>query len=212
MADKVAGVKADVLDFDLPTRLIAQDPPEHRPDAKLLAYDRGQRKHTHRTIRDLPGLLRPGDLLVFNDTTVVPARFAVRKGTGGIVEGLRIREIEKDVWQVLLKQLGPIRPEVKMNVVGHPSATLRVTNKMKEGYRAEVEHPYATSDEVLTVAGRMPLPPYIRRLKARDPRDEHDRDRYQTVFNNGRPTSVAAPTAGLHFDADLLGALRERGC
>src|SRR3954469_13925616 len=98
-------MRTDDLDFDLPQELIAQAPPEHRASSRLLHYRRADRSISHRTFSDLPGILRPGDLLVFNDARVVPARFALCKATGGRVEGLFLAERAPGRWRVMLKNL-----------------------------------------------------------------------------------------------------------
>src|SRR5215207_6591536 len=99
-------MRTDDLDFNLPPDLIAQTPPPCRTDSRLMHYRRGDRSVTYRTFSDLPGLLRPGDLLVFNDARVVPARFTLRKQTGGRVEGLFLSEVAPGRWRVMLKNLG----------------------------------------------------------------------------------------------------------
>ena len=204
-------MRTDELDFHLPANLVAQEPAARRTDARLMTFD--GRAVGHRRVCDLPDLLRPGDLLVFNDTRVFPARFACRKPTGGVVEGLWLGDADAaDEWRVLLKNLGPVRPDVPLAIVGGEPARLFVLEKLDQGYRVRVEHGHGVSTDVLAFeAGRMPLPPYIRRGKTADPRDDADRDRYQTVFGTAEHESVAAPTAGLHFDANLLAALDAAG-
>ena len=196
-------MRTDELDFDLPRELIAQEPAAERTAARLMTYDRAGGDVGHRHVRDLPGLLRAGRPAGLQrhgrrGGTVRPSV----KPTGGVVGGLRL-DAHGGTWTVLLKGLGPI-PDAPLPFVGHPTAKLRVTAKLVEGYRAEVAD---CDGDPLDVAGRMPLPPYVRRGKAADPRDEADRERYQTVFRQGPATSVAAPTAGLHFDQPLLDRL-----
>src|SRR6478752_3057618 len=99
-------MRTDDLDFHLPVELIAQDPPAHRTASRLLHYRRSDRTVAHRAFVDLPVLLRAGDLLVFNDTRVLPARFMLKKSTGGLVEGLFLSEPAARRWHVLLKNLG----------------------------------------------------------------------------------------------------------
>ncbi len=100
-------MRTDELDFDLPPDLIAQAPAPDRHASRLMHYRRSDRSLAHRTFSDLPGLLRPGDLLVFNDARVLPARFLLRKPTGGGVEGLFLAELGPGAWRVLLKNVGP---------------------------------------------------------------------------------------------------------
>jgi S-adenosylmethionine:tRNA ribosyltransferase-isomerase len=203
-------MRTDDLDFHLPPELIAQSPAPDRAASRLLHYRRDDRSIAHRTFADLPGLLRPGDLLVFNDAKVVPARFTLRKPTGGRVEGLYLGEPTPGAWDVMLRNLGPTSPDVALHFADAPDVAARVVERREGGeYRLQVE-----SDDpalvLLSRVGRMPLPPYIKREKDHDPRDAFDRERYQTVFAR-TPGAVAAPTAGLHFTDAVLRELDERG-
>jgi S-adenosylmethionine:tRNA ribosyltransferase-isomerase len=201
-------MRTDELDFELPAELIAQVPPERRTDSRLLRYCRGDRSISDPTVSDLPDLLRPGDLLVFNDARVLPARFTLRKSTGGRVEALFLKETVPGRWRVLLKNLGNVNgpltvwdaSDVRVSVVGSAGAG---------EYDIEL-CPATPAAELLARVGRMPLPPYIRRQKDHDERDDLDRARYQTVFARS-PGAVAAPTASLHFSDDLLQCLAARG-
>ena len=201
-------MRTDELDFDLPSDLIAQEPPAQRGDSRLLHFRRTDQSIAHRTFSDFPSLLNPGDLLVFNDARVLPARFTLFKSTGGRVEGLFLMELRPGRWHVLLKNLGhtaaPLRfadaPDIPVNVV-----------RSIAGGEHEIE---VSSDlpatELLEQLGRMPLPPYIRRDKDHDARDELDRQRYQTIFAL-TPGAIAAPTASLHFSQAILDDLAARG-
>jgi S-adenosylmethionine:tRNA ribosyltransferase-isomerase len=204
-------MRTDDLDFELPPELIAQAPAADRAASRLLHYVRGDRSITHRTFSDLPTLLRAGDLLVFNDAQVVPARFTLRKSTGGRVEGLFITEPSPGRWRVMLKNLG-----------GGSGTPLTFENEPGGGASAEVvatigggEYELAVSTPepalvLLSRVGRMPLPPYIRRDKDADARDAADRERYQTVYAR-TPGAVAAPTAGLHFTPEIFAELETCG-
>jgi S-adenosylmethionine:tRNA ribosyltransferase-isomerase len=202
-------MQTDDLDFELPPELIAQSPPAERAASRLLRYRRDDRSIEHRTFWDLPALLRAGDLLVFNDALVVPARFVLRKPTGGRVEGLFIREETPGRWRVMLKNLGgatagELRFEKAEDVTAIVARTLG---------GGEYELEVSASEPALVLlsrVGRMPLPPYIRRGKDADDRDDADRERYQTVYAK-TPGAVAAPTAGLHFTPALLDDLAARG-
>jgi S-adenosylmethionine:tRNA ribosyltransferase-isomerase len=196
------------LDFHLPPELIAQEPPGDRSASRLLHYHCLDRSIAHRQFRDLPDLLRSGDLLVFNDTRVLPARFMLQKPTGGLVEGLFLSQPAPDRWTVLLKNLG--RPRGILGFADDPDLTATIVASRDAG-----EHDIAlnTNDPaalILERIGRMPLPPYIKREKGHDPRDLADRERYQTVYAQASG-AVAAPTAGLHFTPDLLQELSSRG-
>ncbi len=202
-------MRTDELDFDLPPELIAQAPTPDRAASRLLHYRRDNQSISHRHFADLPTLLRKGDLLIFNDARVVPARFMLTKTqTGGRVEGLFLGEASRGQWRVLLKNLGKTDPS--MHLTAMPEVGVRVIERLQEGEcRIVVE-----SDEpalvLLSRIGRMPLPPYIRREKEADERDALDRDRYQTVYARA-PGAVAAPTAGLHFTDAILRQLDEQG-
>lgn len=199
-------METDALDFTLPPDLIAQTPPVERRAARLLHYRREGRTVAHRRFADLPAILRPGDLLVMNDARVTPARFELLKPTGGRVEALFLSEAPDGAWHVLLRDLGPYRVDLPLRLEREPSAILTLTEKREAGQyvgRLSIDEP---ADAVLTRIGRMPLPPYIKRDKHADARDDADRERYQTVYASA-PGSVAAPTAGLHFDAPLLAEL-----
>jgi S-adenosylmethionine:tRNA ribosyltransferase-isomerase len=195
------------LDFHLPPELIAQAPAAERSASRLLHYRRGDRSIAHRRFSDLPGLLRPGDVLVFNDAQVVPARFVLLKSTGGRVEGLFLGEKDRGLWEVLLKNAG--RADA-LRFKEAPQVPVRIVEQAAEGrYIIAV----ATDEPALVLlskVGRMPLPPYIKRDKDHDARDQADRERYQTVYARV-PGAVAAPTAGLHFTGALLDELAARG-
>ena len=196
------------LDFSLPPELIAQDPPEERTASRLLHYHRDDRSIHHRTFAELPNILHPGDLLVFNDTRVLPARFMLRKPTGGQVEALFLHQSADLHWHVLLKNLGrSTAPLIFADASGLTAAIVQ------SGQAGEHEIEVNTTDPAATVldrVGRMPLPPYIKRDKGHDPRDPADRARYQTVYAKS-PGAVAAPTAGLHFTQELFAQLEQNG-
>lgn len=199
---------ASELDFPLPPELIAQAPTASRAASRLLCYRRDDRSITHRHFSDLPAVLRKGDLLVLNDARVTPARFMLQKITGGLIEGLYLGQPAPRRWRVLLRNLGTYRGALAL--VQEPSITAVVVSAGEGGeYELEVR-----SDEpalaVLSRVGRMPLPPYIKRARGHDERDDVDRDRYQTVYAR-EPGSVAAPTAGLHFTPALFDQLAAIG-
>jgi S-adenosylmethionine:tRNA ribosyltransferase-isomerase len=201
-------MRTDDLDFELPPELIAQDPPAERSASRLLHYWRDDRSIAHQTFAELPSLLRAGDLLVFNDTRVLPARFMLRKETGGLVEGLFLSQAGANRWRVLLKNAGRTGGRLHFDAAPDLSATI-----VQSGEAGEHEIELNTDEPaegVLGRIGRMPLPPYIKREKGHDRRDESDRNRYQTVYAS-TPGAVAAPTAGLHFTDDLLAQLKQRG-
>lgn len=186
--------------FDLPPGLIAQSPPEHRGDSRLLHLDASGLCHDLQ-FRDLPKLLRADDLLVFNDTRVVPARFLGRKPSGGQVEVLVERVLTDRSALVHIRSSKPCRPDSEL--VLEKDIVIRVIGREGPLYLIEL----MTGDNLMQVMeehGRIPLPPYIVR-----PANADDRSRYQTVYAR-QPGAVAAPTAGLHFDQSMLDQLQ--GC
>jgi S-adenosylmethionine:tRNA ribosyltransferase-isomerase len=196
-------MKTDELDFDLPQELIAQAPLAGRGDSRLLHFERATGAIVHRAFMDLPNILKAGDVLVFNDARVLPARFFLRKGTGGRIEGLFLSEIGLGRWLVLLRNLGGAAKGMVLRFEMDGDLTATIVESRGEGeYLIEISKA-DSAEAVLNRVGRMPLPPYIKRGKESDERDEMDRERYQTIYAKA-PGAVAAPTAGLHFSDDLL--------
>ncbi len=197
-------------DYDLPQSLIAQQPLPNRVDARLLVAHRNKQELDHFHIRDLPEILRDGDLLVLNNTRVVPARLVgYRSATNGRWEGLFLDSDEQGNWKILGKTRGKIQPGESVTLEdrdGHPRCTLRLVTRLEGGQWAARPGTDRPAFEVLTEIGRVPLPPYIRggQMVKQDLQD------YQTVFAQ-HPGSVAAPTAGLHFTDDLLKKLEAKG-
>jgi len=206
-------MKTNQLDYDLPSELIAQDPPEVRSASRLLVVPRASGRLTDSRFHRVGAFLRPGDCLVLNDTKVLPARFFARRATGGRLEGLFLGETATGgVWQVLLKGVRKIKPDEPLHIVdGHEQdyCTAKVLAREEEGMCLLEVQTRAAAETVLNEIGFPPLPPYIRRdhdwSKA-----EEDRRRYQTVYAR-QSGAVAAPTAGLHFTEALLGELSRAG-
>jgi S-adenosylmethionine:tRNA ribosyltransferase-isomerase len=197
-------MRLDDFDFDLPRRLIADHPCEPRDAARLLLIQASGRLQD-RTVSDLPALLRPRDLLVFNDTKVIPARLVGRRGAA-VVEVTLYSDLGGGAWRAFAK--GARRLRVGDNIVFAEDFAGDVAEKHPEGdvtLRFEVEG--EAFREVLGRYGAMPLPPYIKRPPGGDPRDRGD---YQTIFARAEG-AVAAPTAGLHFTPALLETLAEHG-
>ena len=197
-------MKIEELDYELPPALIAQKPVEPRDSARLLVIHREDGRLEHRIFREIGDYLRPGDLLVANESRVIPARlFARKEPTGGKVEILLLRPVEAGLWLALT---GGARTRVgtrlRIERAGEPTAlTAEVVERRERGERL-----LRFSDDLwhwLDEVGVMPLPPYIHSSL-------DDPERYQTVYSR-TPGSAAAPTAGLHFTPDLLIALRRRG-
>lgn len=201
-------MRTDDLDFHLPEHLIAQHPAPQRSASRLLHYSRSDKSIVHGQFSDLPALLREGDLLVMNDARVTPARFFIRKPTGGRVEGLFLRELAPGRWRTLLRNVGRIQEHYELENSGgdEGGVTLAVIESHGKGEFTVELSASRSADEILRQAGRMPLPPYIRRQGEESP---EDRERYQTVYAR-KSGSVAAPTAGLHFTDEVLESLSRK--
>ncbi len=193
-------MNVDDFDFDLPDALIARHPPEHRRDARLMALTGAGLNHHH--FPDLAGYLRPGDLLVFNDTRVIAARLYGRKESGGHIEALIERVLEDKEALAHVRASKSPKPGSWLMFDEGIAAQVR-------GRRGELFHlAFTGCDSVLAALeriGHVPLPPYIDR-----PDEAADLERYQTVYAR-EPGAVAAPTAGLHFDPELIDSLRAQG-
>jgi S-adenosylmethionine:tRNA ribosyltransferase-isomerase len=185
--------------FDLPPELIAQRPVEPRSASRLLVLDGSRGTLDDRHFRDFPALLRPDDLLVFNDTRVVPARVHGTKETGGHIEILLERAIDSTTALVHARASKGLKSGARVLLPGGASA--RMLGRDGDLFRLEFSCPVL---DYFTAHGDVPLPPYVERAA-----DAVDRERYQTVFAR-EPGAVAAPTAGLHFDAGTFAALERR--
>ncbi len=200
-------MKTALFDFPLPPELIAQEPARPRDSARLLVVD-GDRLED-RVIRDLPALLRPSDVMVFNDTRVIPARLEGARGAARVEVTLHRRAGER-AWLAFAKPAKRLKAGDRIDFADGLSATVEA----RDG--GEVRLAFSAAGEALAEAldriGRMPLPPYIRRPRGSEDGDRPDPDRqdYQTMFAR-HAGAVAAPTAGLHFTPELMRALDARG-
>ena len=199
-----ARLRVDDFDYPLPEAAIAQTPTEPRDASRLLILDRarsgpGKPALGHATFRDIGTWLRAGDLLVVNDSRVLPARLRGQRPGGGAAEVLLLRQLDAGDWEALIRPSRRVRVGERIVLPGGDGVT--VGGRVADGTRRVTFDRDAA--EVMAAAGEMPLPPYI-----------HDRsappERYQTVYARP-PGSAAAPTAGLHFTADLLASLEARG-
>ncbi|TMA45964.1 MAG: tRNA preQ1(34) S-adenosylmethionine ribosyltransferase-isomerase QueA [Deltaproteobacteria bacterium] len=191
------------FDYELPEELIAQAPLPERDASRLLFLPRTEGALQHRAVRELPGLLRPGDVLVVNDARVIPARLHGHKeGSGGKVELLLVEPLAEGEWLALGQASKPLREGMRVDVLGTSIGIARVLGGGELVVRLPL-HGDALWD-FLDRCGELPLPPYIRHAPG-----PTDRERYQTVFARERG-AVAAPTAGLHFTPALVEALRSR--
>jgi S-adenosylmethionine:tRNA ribosyltransferase-isomerase len=203
-------MRLDDLDYPLPPHLIAQHPAPERDGSRLLVVRRGGAIVGHHVFRDLPDFLRPGDLLVLNDTRVLPARLIGRRErTGGKWEGLFIHENPDGLWELLCQTGG--RPGAGESVIvdaesnGDPLRLVLVERTAAGRWMMRADAPGSVA-ELLGRYGQIPLPPYIRKGRG----DDTDRQRYQTVYAD-RAGAVAAPTAGLHFTPRLFDELAAKG-
>lgn len=191
------------FDYHLPEAAIAQRPVEPRDASRLLVLDRRDGRLLHRVFRDLPEFLLPGDLLVVNDSRVMPARlFGVKERTGGSVELLLLERRSLDTWEVLAKPARRLRPGTRISF-GEGLLRGEVIEERPSGGRVITFRWEGVFEDILRRLGQMPLPPYIKE-RLDDP------ERYQTVYAR-QEGSKAAPTAGLHFTEELLETLRRRG-
>ena len=189
--------------FDLPEELIAQHPIEKRDESKLMVLNKETGEIEHKVFKDIIDYLQPGDCLVLNNTRVLPARLiGAKEGSGGKIEFLLLKRIDKDTWQTLVKPGKRAQIGTRF-VFGNGELKAVVTDMGEEGSRIVKFEYEGIFEEVLDQLGQMPLPPYItERLE--------DRERYQTVFSK-EVGSAAAPTAGLHFTEELLQSIRNKG-
>jgi len=193
------------FDYDLPPELIAQYPSERREQSRLMTVNRADNSIIHTTFTHIPEFLDPSDVLVVNDTKVIPARLQGHKRTsGGKVEIFLLRNLYDTVWEVLIG--GKVKPGTSVDF-GEGKLTCTVQEKEASGRGVvEFEHREHLKD-LLYELGTVPLPPYIKRPQGVL---SGDHERYQTVYAK-HEGAVAAPTAGLHFSEDLLNRIREKG-
>ena len=190
--------------FDLPQELIAQEPCSPRDAARLMCLDRSNDQIQHRIFRDLVDLLEPGDLLVVNNSKVLPARLIGQKEhTGAVCELLLLRQESNDVWECLARPGKRLKPG--MRILFGDSSLIATIQETKEDGNKLVSFEYNTQTlyEKLDEFGKMPLPPYITKQL-------EDQSQYQTVYAK-ELGSAAAPTAGLHFTPELMQKLKEKG-
>jgi len=196
-------VRTADFDYELPEGLIAQRPGRSRAASRLLALDGHTGALEDACVADIGRFLRPGDLLVLNDTRVIKARLAATKPSGGRVELLVERLLDDRRALAQARSSRPLAAGAVLEVAG--AARIRVEGRWHGFYMLALDPPGSGFADLLARAGSVPLPPYIRR-----PPDELDEARYQTVYAR-RPGAVAAPTAGLHFDEPLLERLEAQG-
>lgn len=195
-------MKVSEFNYDLPEELIAQTPIEKRDQSKLMVLNKEKKTIEHKVFKDIIDYLEPGDVLVRNNTKVIPARLYGKKETGANVEFLLLNNIEGDIWECIVRPGNKLHVGTKV-IFGEGVLKAEILEVMPGGTRKVVFQYQGIFNEILDQIGLMPLPPYIHE-------ELKQKDRYQTVYAkfNG---SAAAPTAGLHFTEELLKQLEEKG-
>lgn len=196
-------MKTSDFDYNLPEELIAQTPIEPRDHSRMLVYNRADQSIQHLHFYDLPRFLKKGDVLVVNETKVIPARLLGEKeGTGVPVEILLLKRLERDVWEGLVRPGRRLKPGTFCSF-GGGLLRAEIIESTEDGGRKVRFHYSGVFEEILDQLGQMPLPPYIHEKL-------EDKNRYQTVYAK-EAGSAAAPTAGLHFTPELMDKIRDMG-
>lgn len=196
------------FDYELPQELIAQFPSQKRDESRLLVLDKSSGKIEHKHFFDIVDYINEDDVLVLNDTKVIPARLLGLKETGANIEIFLLKEVKDRIWEALTKPAKRLKEGVMVKI--NDELCVKIVEKLKDG-KSLVELIYEGNIfEVLDRAGKIPLPPYIERKLSSEEINALDYERYQTVYaqNIG---SVAAPTAGLHFTREILDKIRTKG-
>lgn len=195
-------MKVSEFNYELPEELIAQTPLEKRDESRLMVLDRKKQTIEHKIFKNIIDYLEPGDVLVRNNTKVIPARLYGKKETGANVEFVLLNQIEGDIWETIVRPGNKLHEGVKV-IFGNGLLHAEILETMPGGTR-KVKFTYnGIFNEILDQIGLMPLPPYIHE-------ELKQKDRYQTVYAKYEG-SAAAPTAGLHFTPELLEKIREKG-
>ena len=190
------------FNYELPEELIAQTPKEKRDESRLMVLDKEAKTIEHKTFKNIIDYIEPGDVLVRNNTKVIPARLYGKKETGANIEFLLLKNIEGDIWECIVRPGNKLHIGTKV-IFGDGILEAKILEVMQGGTR-KVEFSYqGIFNEILDKIGLMPLPPYIHE-------ELKQKDRYQTVYAK-YDGSAAAPTAGLHFTKELLEKLQEKG-
>ena len=195
-------MKVADFDYELPEELIAQTPIKKRDESRLMVLNRKNQTIEHKVFKDIIDYLKPGDVLVRNNTKVIPARLYGKKETGANVEFLLLNNIENDIWEAIVRPGNKLHVGTKV-IFGDGILEAKILEIMPGGTR-KVEFKYeGIFNEILDKIGLMPLPPYIHETLK-------EKDRYQTVYAKYEG-SAAAPTAGLHFTPELLEKISKKG-
>ena len=190
------------FNYELPEELIAQTPIEKRDESRLMVLNRNEQTIEHRTFKDILEYLKPGDVLVRNNTKVIPARLYGKKETGANIEFLLLNNIEGDIWESIVRPGNKLHIGTKV-IFGDGLLEAEVLDVMEGGTRKVKFNYNGIFNEILDQIGMMPLPPYIHE-------ELKQKDRYQTVYAKYEG-SAAAPTAALHFTPELLEKIKEKG-
>ena len=195
-------MKVSEFNYELPEELIAQTPLEKRDESRLMVLNREKQTIEHKTFKDIIEYLKPGDVLVRNNTKVIPARIYGKKETGANVEFLLLKNIEGDIWESIVRPGNKLHVGTKV-IFGDGLLKAEILDVMPGGTRKVKFYYEGIFNEILDQIGLMPLPPYIHE-------ELKEKDRYQTVYAKYEG-SAAAPTAGLHFTPELLEKIKEKG-
>ncbi len=204
------------IDYTLPPELIAEEPWHPRDQCRMLVFHQKTGQIADQRFDQIVDLLRPGDLLVFNDSSVLPAKLILQRPTGWRTSGLFVAERNMGEWVMLIKSRGRCRVGEKLDVIapdGTPAGTVELLSKNADGHWVVRIAPELPPVAFLSERGYMPLPPYIEQARKKHGHGSHrpeDRLEYQTVYAK-HPGSLAAPTAGLHFTDAVLQRLTEKG-
>lgn len=200
------------FDYDLPPELIAQYPLEERDHSRLMVLHRENKTIEHRYFFEIADYFKPGDVLVLNDTKVIPARLVGKKQSGGRIEVFLLRpqengRVDESTWQCLINCSK--KPKLHSKVLFDQSLTAEILEEEEEGFKVRFKYE-GNIEQVLDHIGLTPLPPYIKRGNSLSKDESLDRERYQTIFARSRG-AVAAPTAGLHFTSELIDQIKAKG-
>ena len=199
-------LQLDQFDYDLPKDLIAQFPSQKRDNSKMLVLNKENKSFEHKFFLNIVDLLDENDVLVMNNTKVIPARLIGKKDTGAVIEVFLLKEKSEKIWEALIKPSKRIKPSSIIQV--SKEMQVKAIEKVDDKWLVELIYEGGIYD-ILDKLGNIPLPPYIERNLSDEDLKNLDYERYQTVYAKN-PGSVAAPTAGLHFTDEILSQLEEK--
>lgn len=198
-------MKIAEFDYNLPKHLIAQLPSDKRDHSKLMVVSHLSEQIEHRYFYDIIKYLNTSDVLVLNNTKVLPVKLVAQRQTGGLVELLLVCEIKPGIWEILINSRGKIKSQETISFENN------ITGKVfYENRKWLINFDNENIHNLIPSIGKAPLPPYIKRTKKTDPHDKLDKERYQTVYAV-KTGAIAAPTAGMHFTNELLDKIKDKG-